>query len=117
MRLADRGPATAPAVLWPGRRYGWGGAHLASARLSLTHDAELVVDEREHAPLGLLGLLLEGRALEEVDAQFSRHRRQLITLERKGRLLGQRLEVHGGHGSPHDASPRNVRPRHVLGTK
>eukprot|EP00964_Phaeocystis_antarctica_P154891 scaffold123797_cov51-Phaeocystis_antarctica.AAC.1 len=46
--------------------------------------------------LRLLGLLLEGRALEEVDAQLGRHRRQRIALEREGGRLRQRLEVHGG---------------------
>ena len=98
----------------------WGrAAHLACTRLGLAHDAELIVDEREHAPLGLLRLLLEGRAPEEVDTQRSRHRLGIGVRElqagaaiaagelrlRLGRLgvgvlreLGQK---HGGHRVAH----------------
>ena len=91
-----------------------GAAHLACARLGFAHDAELLVHEREHPPLRLLELLLERRALEEVDTQIGRHRLERITLQREGGLLREGVEV---SRRPHDASPRNVRPRHVLGTK
>ena len=90
-----------------------GAAHLACARLGFAHDAELLVNEGEHTPLRLLELLLERRALEEVDTQIGRDRLERIALQREGGLLREGVEV----SRAHDASPRNVRPRRVLGTK
>ena len=91
-----------------------GAAHLACARLGFAHDAELLVHEREHPPLRLLELLLERRALEEVDTQIGRDSLKRIALQREGGLLREGVEV---SRRPHDAGPRHMRPRRVLGTK